>query len=108
MQQAQDLQLTDPRFPKLQSGWPCATFSSPKDYYRMIHFDVADSISGEIPKRFNQVKFVLYAKCKELLISAANRVCVIAENLEAVKKHFGDDLEASRSSNQLGVLSDVV
>ena len=33
---------------------------------------------------------------------------MIAENLEAVKKHFGDDLEASRLSNQLGVLSDAV
>jgi len=74
----------------------------------MIYFNVADSISGEIPKRFNQENFVLYAKCKELLISAANRGCVVAKNLEAVKKHFDDDLETSRLSNRLGVLSDAV
>jgi len=33
---------------------------------------------------------------------------VISENLEAVKKYFGDDLDASRLSNQLAVLSDAV
>jgi len=74
----------------------------------MIYFDVADSISGEIPKRFNQEKFVLYAKCEELLISSANRECVIAENLEIVKNLFDDDLEAWKESKQLGVLSDAV
>jgi len=31
---------------------------------------------------------------------------VIAENLEAVKKPFGDDLDASRLFDQLAVLSD--
>jgi len=31
---------------------------------------------------------------------------VIAENLEAAKKHFGDDLDASRLFDQLAVLSD--
>jgi len=80
---------------------------------RFLSYDILrhcrqHQISGEIPKKFNQEKFVLYAKCKELLISAANRGCVIAENLKAVEKHFGDDLEASRLSNQLGVLSDAV
>jgi len=38
----------------------------------MIYFDVADSVNGEIQKRFNQESFDLYAKCKELLISAAS------------------------------------
>jgi len=33
---------------------------------------------------------------------------VSAENLEAVKKHFGDDLDAARFSIQLAVLSDAV
>jgi len=48
------------------------SFSSSKDYYLMIHFDVADSVIGEIQKRFNQENFDLYAKCEELLISAAS------------------------------------
>jgi len=54
----------------------------------MISFDVADSINGEIQKIFNQEIFYLYAKCQKLLTSAASRACVIAENLEAVKKHL--------------------
>jgi len=33
---------------------------------------------------------------------------VSAENLEPVKKHFGDDADASRFSIQLAVLSDAV
>ena len=87
------------------------TFSSPKDYYtsvRTAYFDIADRINGEIQKRFNQQNFYLYAKCEELLILAASRWCVITKNLEAVKKYFGDNLHASRLSNQLAVLSDAV
>jgi len=38
----------------------------------MICFDVDDSVNGEIQNRFNQENFDLYAKCKELLISAAS------------------------------------
>ena len=53
-------------------------------------------------------KVDLCANCDKMFISAANRGCLIAENLEAVKKHFGDDLEASRLSNQLAILSDAV
>jgi len=33
---------------------------------------------------------------------------MIAENLEAVKKYFGDDMNASRLSNQLAVLSEAI
>jgi len=33
---------------------------------------------------------------------------VRAENLEAVKKHFGGDMDASRFSIQLSILSDAV
>jgi len=64
----------------------------------MIYIDVADSISGEIQKRFYQEIFYLYAKYQELLASAASKACVIAENLEAVKKRFSNDLDVSKLS----------
>jgi len=50
----------------------------------------------------------LYAQREELPISAASRGCFIAENLEAVKKHFVNNLDASTLSNQLAVLNDAV
>ena len=33
---------------------------------------------------------------------------MIAENLETVTKYFGDDMNASRFSNQLAVLSEAI
>jgi len=36
------------------------------------------------------------------------QACVSAENLEAVKKHFGDDVDASRFCIHLAVMSDAV
>ena len=39
---------------------------------------------------------------------AASRACVVAENLEVVKKYLGVDVDASRLSNRLAVLSDAI
>jgi len=72
---ATGLQPTNPvlTLTSLQSGSRSCTVSYPKDnYYLMICFDVDDSVNGEIQNRFNQENFDLYAKCKELLISAAS------------------------------------
>jgi len=38
----------------------------------MIYFEVADRVNDEMQKTFNQENFDLYAKCEELLISAAS------------------------------------
>jgi len=38
----------------------------------MICFDVDDSVNGEIQNRFKKENVDLYAKCKELLISAVS------------------------------------
>jgi len=92
----------------MQFGSRSCTFSSLQDSYLMIYFDVADSINGEIQKWFNQEIFYLYAKWGKLLVSAVSRVCAITENLEVVKKHFGDYLNASRWFNLLAVLSAAV
>jgi len=59
------------------------------------------------------VKHKRYSTKKKFIFmeNARNRcfrlpACVIAENFEAVKIYFGDDLHASRLFDQLAVLSD--
>lgn len=71
---ARDLELSDPsilrrrRPPKrIDSGSTPSTFSSPKEYYQKIYFEVADTISGEIVRRFEQKNYEIYSKAEELL-----------------------------------------
>ena len=112
---AQKLQLNDPRIPtsrrpprRIDSGSTPCSFNSPKEYYQKIYFEVADTIHGEMQKRFEQKNYDLYSKAEELLLSAAGYGEVLQCNIEAIVKHFGEDLDHSRLHNQLAVLSDAV
>ena len=82
--------------------------SSLKEYYKRAYFEFADTLNGELNKRFCQKNFELYIKAKQLLITAATTGEVMMENMKEVCSHFGEDLEGQRLKNQLSVLSDVV
>ena len=112
---AQELQLMDPRIPRsrrppkrIDSGSTQCSFNSPKEYYRKMYFEISDTISGEMQKRFEQKNYDLYSKAEELLLSAAGSAQVLEGNIETIVRHFGEDLDQSRLKNQLAVLSDAV
>ena len=112
---AKDLQLSDPSIPRqrrpprrIDSGSTPSTFNSPKEYYQKVYFEVADTINEEMKRRFEQKNYELYSKAEELLLSAAGSGVLLQENIDTVMKHFGEDLDHSRLTNQLAVLSDVV
>ena len=55
---SQELQLIEPRIPRsrrppqrIDSGCTPSSFNSPKEYYRKVYFEVADTIVGEILNR---------------------------------------------------------
>ena len=115
MAKAQELQLVDPCIPRsrrpprrIDSGSTPYSFNSPKEYYQKIYFEVADTINGEMQKRFEQKNYDLYSKAEELLRSAAGSGEVLQCDIDAITKHFGEDLDHSRLKNQLAVLSDAV
>ena len=96
MTRAQELQLSEPCVPRtcrpprrIDSGSNPCTFNSPKEYYKKLYFEVADTIHGEIQKRFEQRNFDLYSKAEEMLLTAASTGEVLQDNIDAVVQHFG-------------------
>ena len=115
MTRAQELRLSDPCVPRsrrpprhIDSGSNQCSFNFPKEYYRKIYFEVADTILGEIQRRFERKNYDLYSRAEELLLKAAGSGEMLEDNIEVVLQHFCEDLDRSRLTNQLAVLSDVV
>ena len=110
---AQWLQLSEPALPRvhrpprwLDSGSDPHRFSSPKEYYKRANYEFADTLNGELNKRFCQKNYELYTKDEQLLLTAATTEDVMTENMKEVCGHFVEDLD-ERLQNQLSVLSDV-
>ena len=84
-------------------------FSSPKEYYRKIYYEFADSIRGELEKdSIRRAITCRYMDAERLLLSAAGTGEVINDNLQKVCEHFGEDFDHSRLKNKLHVLSDLI
>lgn len=96
------------KFQSVDSGSDPHQFLSPKEYYKRAYFGFADSLNGELNKRFCQKNYKLYMKAEQLLITTAITGEVMMENVKEVCSHFGDDLDEPRFKNQLSVLSDIV
>ena len=82
-----------------------------KEFDRAIYYEFIDNSIGEISKWFDQKDFTLYLRSEQLLIHAAANSgpgCILYENLDDVKLHFGDDFDYPRLSYQLSMLHDVV
>jgi len=113
VQQAQDLQLTDPRIPRARGpkngNLAGHVLHSARRKIMIVWYTSTLPTASVVKYQSDSIRKILF-----FMQNARNcwfrlqTGCVIAENLEAVKKNFGDDLEASRLSNQLGVLSNAV
>ena len=111
---AQQLNLSEPVLPRtrrlprrLDSGSNPHADASPKDYYRRVYFEFADTLTGELT-RFDQDNYKLYMKAEQLLICAAGTGEVLTDNMKIVCDHFGKDFDSSRLNNQLSIISDIV
>ena len=93
----------------MDSGSSPHQFSTPKDYFRSLYFQVCDLLLGELDKRFEQSRVIpSVLALEELLLSAANGESY-EEHLQSVcKSCYKEDLNLPQLQKQLPLLVDVI
>ena len=91
---------------RIDDGAPSHTFSSPEDYYRKQYYEVMDTLTEEMARRFDQATFLLLQEMERLLIDSCNGIRVTASS--NFKEMYGSDLNVNTLTVQLSMLPDVV
>ena len=71
-------------------------------------FEVIDTLTGEIERRFVSESNVLYTTIEKLLLSAAKGELTSSEDLHKIVFHFHDNLDETDLSKILGLLKNVI
>lgn len=91
---------------RLDDGSQPHRFTSPEEFYRQHYFQVMESLSGEITKRFEQKGFHVASQVESLIIDHSNgTMCEIPEQMKEV---YSRDLNWERLKIQLAMLPDLI
>ena len=115
-QRAAELHIDEPTLPRRRKApkrFDAANATThadhaPVDFYRRQYFEVIDTLTGEIERRFESESFILYTKIEKLLLSATKGEITSIEDLYEIVTHFRDDLDETDLSKELALLKNVM
>ncbi|CAM1307975.1 ZMYM1 (predicted) [Pycnogonum litorale] len=93
---------------RIDEGSTPYRFSDPKEYYRVVYFEVIDLIVQKLDQRFCQGSLDIPIAIEELIISAANAVNAVDHEIPEVLQIYKNEIDLKRLSIQLKCLPDLI